>query len=611
MAKKMEYDKLILNSCNKAKTTWDIINKESGRNKKRSEIQALKVQDKKITDQQTIAETFNEYFVAIAENISRQKKSELICDVDDNRYSHTHFMNKAYNKPYPRMEYKCTTTKEIEQIIISLKTKNSYGYDEISTKILKISCPFISSPINYICNKMLFWGIFPDRLKYAIIKPIHKSDNTYEIANYRPISLLTSFSKIFEMVMQKRILKHFTKYNILSTEQYGFRVGYRTDNATYKLTTEILNAMNNKQLVGGVFCDLEKAFDCVNHHILLSKLNFCGISDKNFQLYHSYLGNRYCRTAIYNDSENSNKISNWARVTHGVPQGSILGPLLFLVYINDLPKIINKISTPIIFADDTSILFTHSNPIDLNKNINRVFETLNKWLIANELSLNFNKTKFVHFTTKRNMTVNLKIGFNNNLITSSVHTQFLGVTIKNTLSWNNHIDSIVKKLSRACYIIRNAKTCMSVLSLRMIYYAFFHSVMSYGIIFWGNSSHSSTIFKIQKKAIRIMEGYGNRVSCRNLFKKLQILPLASQYILSLLMFVVQNKNFFLTNNENHNLDTRQRNNLYFPQANLTVYQKGTYYSGIKIFNNLPLRIKKVADNQRKFKIALKNFLHTY
>jgi hypothetical protein len=209
------------------------------------------------------------------------------------------------------------------------------------------------------------------------------------------------------------------------------------------------------------------------------------------------------------------------------------------------------------------------------------------------------------------MTVNLKIGFNNNLITNSTHTKFLGMTMNNTLSWNNHTDSIVKKLSRACYIIRNAKTCMSVSSLRMIYYAFFHSVMSYGIIFWGNSSHSSTIFKIQKKAIRIMEGCGNRVSCRNLFKKLQILPMASQYILSLLIFVVQNKNSYLTNNENHNLDTRQRNNLYLPQANLTIYQKGTYYSGIKIFNNLPLQIKKVADNQRKFKTALKNFLHTY
>jgi len=140
---------------------------------------------------------------------------------------------------------------------------------------------------------------------------------------------------------------------------------------------------------------------------------------------------------------------------------------------------------------------------------------------------------------------------------------------------------------------------MSVSSLKVIYYAFFHLVMSYGIIFWGNSSHSSIIFKTQKKAIRIMEGCGNRVSCRNLFKKLQILPVTSQYTLSLLMFVVQNKNLFLTNNENHNLDTRQRNNLYLPQANLTIYQNGAYYLGIDIFNNLLLQIKNVAGNPKK------------
>jgi hypothetical protein len=176
---------------------------------------------------------------------------------------------------------------------------------------------------------MLFLVVFPDRLKYAIIKPIHINDDTCEISNYRPISLLTSFSKIFEMVMQRRILKHLTKYNILSTEQYGFRVGYRTVNATYKLTTEILNTMNNKLLVGGIFCDLEKAFDCVNHHILFSKLKFYGINDKDLQMYQSYLDNRYCRTAIYSDRENNNKVSDWARVSHGVPQGSILGPLLF------------------------------------------------------------------------------------------------------------------------------------------------------------------------------------------------------------------------------------------------------------------------------------------
>jgi len=178
------------------------------------------------------------------------------------------------------------------------------------------------------------------------------------VSNYRPVSLLTSFSKISETVMQRRILKHITNYNILSTEQYGFRLGLKTHNATYKLITEILNYMSNKPIAGGIFCDLEKAFDCVNHDILLSKLKFYGVSDKDLQLYQSYLGNRYCRTAIYHDNKNSNKASNWAKVRHGVPQGSILGPLLFLLYINDLSKIINKTLTPTIFADDISISFS-------------------------------------------------------------------------------------------------------------------------------------------------------------------------------------------------------------------------------------------------------------
>jgi len=188
------------------------------------------------------------------------------------------------------------------------------------------------------------------------------------------------------------------------------------------------------------------------------------------------------------------------------------------------------------------------------------------------------------------MSVNLKIGINNNLITNSFYTEFLGVTMDNTLSWNNHIDLLMKRLSTACYMIRNAKTYMSASSLKIIYHPFSHSAMSYRIIFWGNLSHSSTIFSMQNKAIGIMERCGNRVSCRNLFKKLQILPLTSQYLLSLLMFVVQNKNLFSTNIENHNIDTRQRNNFYLPQENLTIYQKGSYNSGIKIFNNLPLEI---------------------
>jgi len=139
-------------------------------------------------------------------------KNNLINDRNNNMDSHTHFMKQAFNKPYPSMECKCTTTKETERIIKYLKTKNSYGYEEISTKIPKISCPFIRYPINYICNKMLFWDVFPDRLKYAIIKQLHKNYDRCEVSNYRPASLLTSFSKIFEMVMQRRFL--YTSPNI-------------------------------------------------------------------------------------------------------------------------------------------------------------------------------------------------------------------------------------------------------------------------------------------------------------------------------------------------------------------------------------------------------------
>ena len=158
----------------------------------------------------------------------------------------------------------------------------------------------------------------------------------------------------------------------------------------------------------------------------------------------------------------------------------------------------------------------------------------------------------------------------------------------------------MKKLSKACYIIRNAKTYMSVSSLKVIYYAFFHLVMSYGIIFWGNSSHTSIIFRIQKKKqLELWKDVGTEFRVETYLRNYKFCLMTSQYMLSLLMFVVQNKNLFLTNNKNHDLDTRQRNNLYLPQANLTIYQKGTYYLGIKMFNNSPLEIKNLAGNQKK------------
>jgi hypothetical protein len=203
------------------------------------------------------------------------------------------FLSQAYSRNYPHIISKPSTRQEIEKIISSLKTKESFGYDKIPMWILKLSCSYISTPINFICNKILSTGKFPDRLKYSIVKPLYKKGNKHDMSNYRPISLLLSFSKIVEKVMYARLLTHLSKYNILSSEQYGFQKNTTTKNATFTLINKILTAMNNKSRAAGIFCDIKKAFDCVNHKIILAKMEFYGITGKEKTLYTQYLKDRH------------------------------------------------------------------------------------------------------------------------------------------------------------------------------------------------------------------------------------------------------------------------------------------------------------------------------
>jgi hypothetical protein len=225
-----------------------------------------------------------------------------------------------------------TLLTEITKIIKSLKNKDSHGYDEISVKILKASSPFNISPLTYMCNKMLFSGNFPDRLKYVEVKPLFKNGEKNNPSNYRPISLLTSFSKIFEKIIYKRLYQHICVINILTNEQFGFRPQSSTTKASFTLIKEILEAFNNKKIVGGVFCDLKKAFDSVNHNLLLSKLQFYGVRGTYYDLIKSYLTDRYQRVSLFNTVSDHTTFSRWDIIKHGVPHGSILGPLLFLLH---------------------------------------------------------------------------------------------------------------------------------------------------------------------------------------------------------------------------------------------------------------------------------------
>jgi hypothetical protein len=278
-------------------------------------------------------------------------------------------------------------------------------------------------------------------------------------------------------------------------EQFGFLPDSSTEKATNRLLDQILTALNVGHNVGGIFCDLKKAFDCVNHKILLSKLEFYGISCLMHKSIGSYLKGRSQRIRFQAKDYNLSIYSNWGIISLGVPQGSILGPLLFFIYIHDLPPVLNKISSPTLFADDTSVIICNPDPLVFFDTLTEVLNKLNTWFNANLLFLNFSKTKFNKFKTKNVLEQDAKVLYYNIEISNSAHIKFLGVNIVNTLSWKTNFDSLLPKLSSACYAIRALKPYVNQETLLMVYYSYFHSIIHYGVIFWGNSSYAIHICK--------------------------------------------------------------------------------------------------------------------
>jgi len=262
----------------------------------------------------------------------------------------------------------------------------------------------------------------------------------------------------------------------------------------------------------------------------------------------------------------------------------------------------------LLYADDTSTIVTSPNLENFESKIENIFGGINNWFKVNQLILNYSKTHYLQFNTKNSWDYDLKLIYQGNCIKSSSNTKFLGLIIDDSLSWKAHIDQIMSKLNTACFVIQTIQAVMSPDTLRMVYFAYIHSIMSYGVIFGGNQPYSDKIFKIQKRAIRIFTGSRMRDSCRVLFKKLDILPLYSQYIFSISIFVIKNKHLLYTNNQIHSIHTRFKTNLHPPTANLTKFQKAVHYSAVKIFNNLPHNIRDLANVTVPFRNALKRFL---
>ena len=263
--------------------------------------------------------------------------------------------------------------------------------------------------------------------------------------------------------------------------------------------------------------------------------------------FESYLNNRHMRVQISDEGSNQTNFSAWEKITDGVPQGSVLGPLLFLTYVNDLPKTINDRTAPILFTDDMSIIVKSSNSKDFQTNKVTAFNCVNKWFKVNLLSINADKTHYIQFKTKNKPTLDINIACSDNLITTVPKIKFWGIYIHDSINWSCHIEYVIPKLSSSCYVMRSIKPFMFPNTLKTVYYSYFNAIMSHGLPFRGNSHHAVKVFRMHKRIVRIMMGCKNRVSCRNLFRRLEILPFVSQYILSLMLSVNKNKNLFTLN----------------------------------------------------------------
>ena len=403
----------------------------------------------------------------------------------------------------------------------NLKVNKAPG-DGYNVRVIKNAFDAFKTPLLHICNLSLKNGVFPNKMKIAQVLPLFKAGKRCDVGNYRPISLLPLFSKILERIMHSRLYQYFESNNLLYCKQFGFRKNCGVDYGLMEAVDSISHSMSNRKMTLGVFIDLSKAFDTVDHKILLKKLKKYGVTGEELMWFESYLSNRKQFVKI------ENKESDLLKISCGVPQGSILGPLLFLIYVNDMYLFVPKLSV-IMFADDTNLFVSGKDHKSLFNIMNNQLQLIEDWFAANKLSLNLQKTKYTLFsssTLEDNLPLKLPtLFFGANKISRSRYTKLLGVLIDENLNWNKQIKAIELKISSQIGIINRGRKFLNNKAMKMLYYAFVNPYLTYGNIVWGSVGKTKLkkLANLQKRAVRLLAHAHRRSHARPLMISFGIL----------------------------------------------------------------------------------------
>ena len=572
---------------NDMRRTWDLIRTVLSQTKKNNTIKYILFNNVEVFDQLEMANLFNEYFCQIP--------VELEAKIPSSRLNPLDFVTKVDASIF----LKPVSIPECETIIKKLNNSKC-NIDTLPVTLFKEVSNVLSPLIVNLVNRCFLTGVFPDTLKIACVTPIYKKGDKNLISNYRPIAVVHYLSKIIEKLLFNRLSDFFKKFDVIHSNQFGFMPGKSTSDAMIQLIDFFYNVIDSKEYSIALFIDYQKAFDTVNHNILLKKLELYGIRGRPLELINSYLSNRSQFVKIGNSY--SNKLS----CNIGLPQGSTLAPLFFILYINDMHKISSKFHT-VLFADDTTLLFRNKNFQDLVDTCNLELIKFKEWTNANKLSLNVNKTSAM-VVSNRNYPVDFSIRYNDLEIEICREVTFLGVKLDHNLKFDSHCRHVSNKISKSIGILYKLSNYLSKNTLVSIYYSLVYPYLYYCNIVWGNTfaNHLYHIVKLQKRAVRILCQAPFLSHSEPLFKNLKILTLTDVHKYQVLIYMYKHHDVLFENFSNHGYSTRNTSNIRSAFRRTVLSRRSIRCIGPNYWNNIPISLKCLGKIEN-FKYRLKIF----